>query len=136
MRGGNQGAEMDRGVNKVVLLGNLGRDPETRYSQDGKPVCNFSVATSETWKDKQTGEKQERTEWHNCVAFARLAEIAGEYLKKGSKVYIEGQLRTSTWEQDGQKRYKTDINVRELQMLDSKPRQAATADEFEDDVPF
>lgn len=157
---------MARGINKVILIGNLGRDPETRYSQGGNPVTNFSVATSESWRDRQSGEQQERTEWHNVVCFSRLAEIAGEYLKKGSKVYIEGSLRTSSWEQDGQKRYRTEIMARELQMLDSRggagaggptgfeskgangpysgpPQQnagsnAATLsdDDFDDDIPF
>ncbi|MEM7098485.1 MAG: single-stranded DNA-binding protein [Pseudomonadota bacterium] len=111
---------MARGINKVILIGNLGRDPETRYAQSGSPVTNFSIATSESWRDRATGENQERTEWHNVVCFARLAEIAGEYLRKGSKVYIEGSLRTSQWEQDGQKRYRTEIMARELQMLDSR----------------
>ena len=111
---------MARGINKVILIGNLGRDPETRYAQNGSPVTNFSIATSESWRDRASGENQERTEWHNVVCFARLAEIAGEYLRKGSKVYIEGSLRTSQWEQDGQKRYKTEIMARELQMLDSR----------------
>ncbi|MEM6708292.1 MAG: single-stranded DNA-binding protein [Pseudomonadota bacterium] len=114
---------MARGINKVILIGNLGRDPETRYSQGGSAVTNFSVATSESWRDKGSGEMQERTEWHNVVCFARLAEIAGEYLKKGSKVYIEGSLRTSSWEQDGQKRYRTEVMARELQMLDSRGMQ-------------
>ena len=111
---------MARGVNKVILLGNVGRDPETRYAQNGTAVTRFSIATSEIWKDRSSGEQQERTEWHNIVCFARLAEVAGEYLKKGSKVYIEGQLRTSSWEQDGQKKYRTEVNAKELQMLDSK----------------
>ena len=111
---------MARGINKVILVGNLGRDPETRYAQNGSAVTSFSVATSESWRDRTSGEQQERTEWHNVVCFARLAEIAGEYLRKGSKVYIEGQLRTSSWEQDGVKRYKTDIHAREMQMLDSR----------------
>ena len=112
---------MARGVNKVMLIGNLGRDPETRYSQNGSPVSNFSIATSESWRDRNTNEQQERTEWHNIVCFARLAEIAGEYLRKGSKCYIEGSLRTSSWEaQDGQKRYRTEIIAREMQMLDSR----------------
>ena len=109
---------MARGVNKVILLGNVGRDPETRYAQNGTAVTRFSIATSEIWKDRSSGEQQERTEWHNIVCFARLAEVAGEYLKKGSKVYIEGQLRTSSWEQDGQKKYRTEVNAKELQMLD------------------
>ena len=112
---------MARGINKVILVGNLGRDPETRYSQGGNAVTNFSVATSDSWRDRQTGEQQERTEWHNIVCFARLAEIASQYLRKGSKVYIEGQLRTSSWEgQDGQKRYRTEVWAREMQMLDSR----------------
>ena len=111
---------MARGINKVILIGNLGRDPETRYAQSGSAVTNFSIATSESWKDRSNGEQQERTEWHNIVCFARLAEIAGEYLRKGSKVYIEGSLRTSTWEQDGQKKYRTEIMARELQMLDGR----------------
>ena len=111
---------MARGVNKVILLGNVGRDPETRYAQNGTAVTRFSIATSEIWKDRSSGEQQERTEWHNIVCFARLAEVAGEYLKKGSKVYIEGQLRTSSWEKDGQKKYRTEVNAKELQMLDSK----------------
>ena len=111
---------MARGINKVMLIGNLGRDPETRYAQNGSAVTRFSIATSESWKDRTSGEQQERTEWHNVVCFARLAEIAGEYLRKGSKVYIEGQLRTSSWEADGQKKYRTEINAREMQMLDSR----------------
>jgi single-strand DNA-binding protein len=111
---------MARGINKVILIGNLGRDPETRYAQNGSAVTNFSVATSESWRDRTSGEQQERTEWHNVVCFARLAEIAGEYLRKGSKVYIEGSLRTTSWEQDGQKKYRTEIMARELQMLDGR----------------
>lgn len=111
---------MARGINKVMLIGNLGRDPETRYAQNGNAVTRFSVATSESWKDRTSGEQQERTEWHNIVCFARLAEIAGEYLRKGSKVYIEGSLRTSSWEANGEKKYRTEINARELQMLDSR----------------
>ena len=111
---------MARGINKVMLIGNLGRDPETRYAQNGSAVTRFSIATSESWKDRTSGEQQERTEWHNVVCFARLAEIAGEYLRKGSKVYIEGSLRTSSWEANGEKKYRTEINARELQMLDSR----------------
>ena len=111
---------MARGINKVILIGNLGRDPETRYTQSGAPVANFRVATSESWNDRQTNERQERTEWHNVVCFARLAEIAGEYLRKGSKVYIEGSLRTSSWEKDGQTNYRTEVIAREMQMLDSR----------------
>jgi len=108
------------GINKVILIGNLGRDPETRYMQNGNAVTNFSIATSETWRDKSSNEKQERTEWHNIVCFAKLGEIAGEYLKKGSKVFIEGSLRTSSWEADGVKKYKTEVVARDMQMLDSR----------------
>ena len=121
---------MARGVNKVILVGNLGRDPETRYTQNGSAVTQFSIATSDSWRDKSTGEQQDKTEWHNIVCFARLAEIAGEYLKKGSKVYIEGSLRTSNWEQDGQKRYRTEVMARELQMLDSRANGGGQAGEF------
>ena len=110
-----------RGVNKVILVGNLGKDPEVRYMPNGNAVANFTVATSESWKDQQ-GQMQERTEWHNIVMYRRLAEIAGEYLKKGSKVYLEGKLQTSKWQdqQTGQDRYKTEINASEMQMLDSR----------------
>ncbi len=111
---------MARGINKVILVGNLGRDPETRYLPSGDPVTSFSIATSEGWRDKQTGQTQERTEWHNIVCFKRLAEIASEYLRKGSKVYLEGQLRTQSWDKDGQKHYRTEIVAREMQMLDGK----------------
>ena len=110
-----------RGINKVILVGNLGNDPETRYSQAGAAITNISIATSETWKDKQTGQPQERTEWHRVVFFNRLAEIAGEYLRKGSKVYVEGALRTRKWQgQDGQDRYTTEVVASEMQMLDSR----------------
>ena len=110
-----------RGVNKVILVGNLGKDPEVRYMPNGNAVANFTVATSESWKDQQ-GQTQERTEWHNIVMYRRLAEIAGEYLKKGSKVYLEGKLQTSKWQDQntGQDRYKTEINAMEMQMLDSR----------------
>ena len=112
---------MARGINKVILIGNLGNDPETRYTQSGAAVTNISLATSESWKDKQTGQPQERTEWHRVVFFNRLAEIAGEYLRKGSKVYIEGSLRTRKWQdQSGQDRYTTEIVANEMQMLDSR----------------
>lgn len=111
---------MARGINKVILIGNLGRDPETRYSQGGNAVTKFSVATSESWRDRNSGEQQEKTEWHNVVCFSKLAEIAGEYLRKGSKVFIEGSLSTSSWEQDGQKKYRTEIIARDMQMLDSR----------------
>lgn len=111
---------MARGINKVILIGNLGRDPEVRYTQDQRPVTNFSVATSDQWRDRNTQEMQERTEWHSVVCFARLAEIASEYLRKGSKVYIEGRLQTRSWEQDGQTRYRTEVVANEMQMLDSR----------------
>ncbi|WP_043320831.1 single-stranded DNA-binding protein [Microbulbifer sp. HZ11] len=111
-----------RGVNKVILVGNLGGDPETRYMPSGGAVTNITVATSETWKDKQSGQQQERTEWHRVVFFNRLAEIAGEYLRKGSKVYLEGSLRTRKWQDknSGQDRYTTEIVAAEMQMLDSR----------------
>ncbi len=132
-----------KGVNRFIGIGNLGRDPDSRYTASGAAVTTFSIAVSEQWKDKQSGEDKEKTEWINCVAFGRLAEIASEYLRKGSKVYVEGKLQTSTYEKDGQKHYKTDINVRELQFLDSKPQQAPQqqsqplAAEFdENSVPF
>lgn len=154
---------MARGVNKVILIGNLGQDPETRYMPSGGAVTNARLATSENWRDKQTGEQQERTEWHQVVFFNRLAEIAGEYLKKGSKVYVEGSLRTRKWQgKDGQDRYTTEIVASEMQMLDSprgggqggfgggqsQPRQQpdypeqdqrsqpAPAQDFDDDIPF
>ena len=112
---------MSRGVNKVIIIGNLGQDPEVSYTQSGNCVSKISVATSESWKDKQTGQAQERTEWHQVVFFNRLAEIAGEYLKKGSKVYIEGSLRTNKWQdQNGQDRYTTEIIANEMQMIDSR----------------
>jgi single-strand DNA-binding protein len=148
-----------RGVNKVILIGNLGQDPEVRYMPNGGAVCNITVATSETWKDKNTGENQEKTEWHRVVMFRRLAEIAGEYLKKGSKVYLEGRLQTRKWQdQQGQDRYTTEIVADEMQMLDSRggsadftpsqsrgssdgarPQQSQPApvdNSFEDDIPF
>lgn len=111
---------MARGINKVILIGNLGADPETRFTQAGSPVTNFRIATSENWMDKQSGQRQERTEWHSIVCFGKLAEISGEYLRKGSKVYIEGSLRTSSWESDGQTRYKTEIICNDMQMLDAR----------------
>ncbi|NNL56912.1 MAG: single-stranded DNA-binding protein [Pseudomonadales bacterium] len=153
---------MARGVNKVILVGNCGQDPETRFSNAGAAITNVSIATSETWKDKQTGQPQERTEWHRVVFFNRLGEIAGEYLKKGSKVYVEGTLRTRKWQdKSGQDRYTTEIVANEMQMLDSRggaasggagaqgeqlggqPQAApqpvaATAggDDWDDDIPF
>ena len=112
---------MARGVNKVILIGNLGADPETRFMPSGGAVTNIRLATSETWKDRQTGQQQERTEWHRVVFFNKLGEIAGEYLKKGSKVYVEGSIRTRKWQgQDGQDRYTTEIVANEMQMLDGR----------------
>ncbi|MCL4120386.1 UNVERIFIED_CONTAM: hypothetical protein GTU68_040712 [Idotea baltica] len=146
---------MARGINKVILVGNVGKDPEAKYMPNGDAVTNITVATSESWKDKQTGQQQERTEWHRIVFFKKLAEIAAKYLKKGSKVYIEGSLRTRKWQgQDGQDRYTTEIVASELQMLDSRGgentqngdvntqnQQAPDAPDnrfssFDDDIPF
>ena len=108
-------------INKAILVGNLGRDPEMRYTQDGQAVANFTVATSERWTDRNTNERREQTEWHRVVCFRRLAEICGEYLHKGSKVYIEGRLQTRSWEgQDGQTRYTTEVVARDMKMLDSR----------------
>lgn len=110
-----------RGVNKVILVGNLGADPEVRYTQSGSPVANLRIATSERWKDKQSGEPQERTEWHRVVLFGKLGEIAEQYLKKGSQVYIEGRLQTRKWQgQDGQDRYSTEVVGNDMQMLGSR----------------
>jgi single-strand DNA-binding protein len=112
---------MARGVNKVILIGNLGADPEVRYTQSQSAVANLRIATSEQWRDKQTGENRENTEWHNVVMFGRLGEIAGEYLKKGSKVYVEGRLQTRKWQdKSGNDRYTTEIVANEMQMLDSR----------------
>jgi single-strand DNA-binding protein len=154
---------MARGINKVILVGNLGRDPETRYMPSGGAVTNVSIATSKGWKDRDSGEQKERTEWHRIVFFNKLAEIAGEYLKRGSKVYIEGELRTRDWEKDGQKHYTTEVVASEMQMLDSRgemggggpssggstANQAGVessspaddfgpppSDDFDDDIPF
>lgn len=152
---------MARGVNKVILIGNLGGDPEVRYMPSGGAVANITLATSEAWKDKQTGEQHDRTEWHRVAFFNRLAEIVGEYLKKGSKIYVEGSLRTRKWQdKNGQDRYTTEIIASEMQMLDSKgagtsehgssnasyqqdnhnakpPMETAGAAEgFDDDIPF
>ena len=155
---------MARGINKVILVGNIGKDPETRYMPNGKAVTNFSVATSESWTDRTSGDKQERTEWHNVVLFEKLAEIAAEYLKKGSQVYIEGSLRTRKWQdKEGKDRYTTEIVGRDMQMLGgrggaggggehsgasraapsggersggSAPPPAAESGDFDDDIPF
>ena len=108
------------GINKVIIVGNLGQDPEIKYTAGGAAVTTLSIATSDSWKDKDSGMDQERTEWHRVVLWRRLAEVAGEYLKKGSKVYIEGQLQTRKWEQEGQTRYTTEIIARDMQFLDSR----------------
>ncbi|RZV54521.1 MAG: single-stranded DNA-binding protein [Pseudomonadales bacterium] len=122
---------MARGVNKVILIGNCGQDPETRFSGAGAAITNVSIATSESWKDKNTGEQQERTEWHRVVFFNRLGEIAGEYLKKGSKVYVEGTLRTRKWQdKSGQDRYTTEIVANEMQMLDSRGSSQSQGGQF------
>lgn len=137
---------MSRGVNKVILVGNLGKDPEVRYMPSGGAVATVTIATSESWKDKQSGEQKERTEWHNVVFYNRLAEIAGEYLKKGSQIYIEGSLRTEKYEKDGVTKYSTKIIANEMQMLGSRDTgenspakgqpQASDFDDFNDDIPF
>jgi len=157
---------MARGINKVILVGNLGADPDTRYMPSGKAVTNVRVATSESWKDKQTGDMQERTEWHSIVMYDKLGEIAAEYLRKGSQVYIEGKIRTRKWQdKEGKDRYTTEIIADQMQMLGgrggggggssepreprSQPRQAPAEDrsaapvdegggggEFDDDIPF
>lgn len=153
---------MARGVNKVILIGNLGQDPEVKYMPNGNAVANVTIATSESWKDKNTGEQVDKTEWHRVVFFRRLAEIVGEYLKKGSKVYIEGKLQTRKWQdKNGKDNWTTEIIANEMQMLDSRgggssdfnqnqgapaqsapqsaPAQAAPApanNDFDDDIPF
>ncbi|MEB4590305.1 single-stranded DNA-binding protein [Candidatus Thiothrix sp. Deng01] len=125
-----------RGVNKVILVGTLGRDPEVKYMPSGGAITNVSVATSEQWKDKQTGEKKETTEWHRVVFFNRLAEIAGEYLRKGQQVYIEGSLRTRKWQgQDGQDRYTTEIVASDMQMLGGRPGGGMGAGSYDDGAP-
>ena len=120
------------GINKVILVGNLGQDPEVKYTAGGAAVTTLSLATSESWKDKDTGSDQEKTEWHRVVLWRRLAEIAGEYLKKGSKVYIEGQLQTRKWEQDGQTRYTTEVVGRDMQFLDSRGSSSSDSSSYED----
>ena len=150
---------MARGVNKVILVGNLGNDPETRYMPSGDAVTNISIATTESWKDKQSGEQKEKTEWHRVVMFRRLGEIAAEYLRKGSQVYIEGKLRTNKWkDRDGNDRYTTEIIADEMQMLGGRGGAGGgdyssgggsnkssggkqnspppPADDFDDDIPF
>jgi single-strand DNA-binding protein len=148
---------MAQGLNKAMLIGRLGRDPEIRYTQDGRAVANFTVATNEEWRDRNTGEKKERTEWHRVVAFGKLGEICGEYLSKGRLVYIEGRLQTRSYEQDGVTKYTTEIVASDMQMLESKGSaqnagtfsayeggrasgeqqpSAAAENEFDEDIPF
>ena len=139
---------MARGINKVILVGNLGADPESRAMPSGSSVTNIRVATSESWKDKTTGDQQERTEWHNVAFFGRLAEVAAEYLRKGSQVYIEGKIRTRKWQdRDGNDRWSTEIIANEMQMLGGRAGSGAPAPtvvaeappastEFDDDIPF
>lgn len=151
---------MARGVNKVILVGNLGNDPDVRYTADGRAIANISLATTESWKDKNSGEQQDRTEWHRVVFFNRLAEIVSEYLKKGSQVYVEGKLQTRKWQdQSGQDRYTTEIVANEMQMLGGRaggtadfggapaggqqqsapaaaPAPAPTMGDLDDDIPF
>lgn len=115
-----------RGINKVILVGNVGNDPECREGGNS-PIANLSIATSETWKDKNTGEQQERTEWHRVVFFNRLAEVVRDYVKKGTKIYLEGRLQTRSYEQDGVQKYSTEIVANEMQMLDSKNGSASEA---------
>jgi len=122
------------GINKVILVGNLGQDPEVKYTAGGAAVTTLSLATSESWKDKDSGQDQEKTEWHRVVLWRRLAEIAGEYLKKGSKVYIEGQLQTRKWEQDGQTRYTTEVVGRDMQFLDSRGNTSSDSSSTYEDV--
>ncbi len=154
---------MARGINKVILIGNLGADPETRYTAGGSAVTNVSLATTDSWRDKQSGEQQEKTEWHKVVFFGRLAEIAAEYLRKGSQIYVEGRIQTRKWQgKDGQDRWTTEIVGNEMQMLGSRgggqgqspppdfdssqsggqasesssPKKAAAGEDFDDDIPF
>lgn len=133
---------MSKGVNKALIVGHLGSDPEGRLLENQNAVCNFSVATSESWKDKDTGQQQERTEWHRIVVYGKLAEICSKYLKKGSKVFIEGQLKTRKWQdKDGRDCYTTEIVARDMQMLDSRQgvydeNQAPDQDKFDDSIPF
>ncbi len=128
---------MARGVNKVILIGNLGRDPEVRYSPSGQAVANVTLATSEAWKDRNSGEKQERTEWHRIVFFGRLAEVAGEYLKKGAQIYVEGRLQTRKWQdKDGNDRYTTEVVATDMQMLGSRAGAGVPSDNFNQDQPY
>lgn len=134
---------MSRGINKVILVGNLGKDPEMRYLPSGAAVCNFSIATSESWKDKQTGEQKERTEWHDIEVWGNQAEACGKYLSKGSQCYVEGKLQTESWEKDGMKKYRTKIRADNTMFIGSragspnheKP-EPARQEPMDDDIPF
>jgi single-strand DNA-binding protein len=126
----------NRSVNKVVLVGNLGKDPEMRYTQNGGAVANFSIATTESWKNKQTGEYENKSEWHNIVVFGKFGEMVGQYLKKGAKVYVEGKLQTNKWQgQDGQDRYKTEIIANDIQMLDARAPGQGQGQPFQNQAP-
>ena len=134
-----------RGVNKVILVGNVGNDPEVRYTANGQAIANLSIATSEVWRDKATGEKQERTEWHRVVFFGKAAKIVRDYVKKGAKLYVEGALRTRKWEdKNGAERYTTEVVSSDLQMIDARtdqsiveaPQMHGSADDLMDDIPF
>ena len=137
-----------RGVNKAIIVGNVGDDPDIRTMPNGNQVVNLSIATSDEWKDKNTGEKKEKTEWHRCVFFNKIADIAAQYVNKGSKLYIEGRLQTRSYEQNGVKKYSTEIVVNDMRMLDSKNTNSnnevkeaskndmAKFDSFDDDIPF
>ena len=136
---------MSNGLNKVLIIGNLGSAPEIKYTSSGSAVANLSIATSERWKDRNTGEQKEQVEWHRVVLFSRLAEIAEQYLKKGSKVFVEGKLQTRDWEDaEGKKRYTTEVIAREMTMLDSRsgsdnasqPQSSSPENNFEEDIPF
>src|SRR5574337_2097422 len=123
-------------VNKVILVGNLGRDPETRYAPSGDAICNITLATTDNWKDKATGERKEQTEWHRVVFFGKLAEIAGQYLKKGSQIYVEGSLRTRKWQdQSGQDRYTTEIRADQMQMLGRREGAGGESQSYESAPP-
>lgn len=127
---------MSKGVNKVIIIGNCGKDPEIRYTQNNQAIANFSVATSMSWKDKQTGEQKEATEWHRCVAYRKLADVIGQYVKKGSKLYCEGRLQTRKWQgQDGVERYTTEIIVTDMQMLDGRSQSDSAQQNIQESNP-
>ena len=145
-RNNKKTGEVMAGLNKVMVIGRIGQDPEVRYFQDGTAVCNMSVATSQEWKDKNTGEKREKTEWHRVTAFRKLAEVCGQYLSKGRQIYVEGYLQTRKWEKDGQTHYTTEVIANEVQFLGGKNESsppAVSQDDYgpvnmpdDDDIPF